>query len=186
MSRNPTVSANLPVLCVEIDPWRCAGPLGPSFTSVRGLVNAAGHAVASAVTGRSKEMTQALNLLNRDFVDINALLKNPNWSLDVMGMLLSKANADFAAYRAAKAIRDGPSTQGPVYSAGPSPPVPAPVYNAGPPAPVPVQPARSMFSRRSSTPTPPPAQHPSHSLFGHSSTHPTLPGLSLLRRSSSR
>jgi hypothetical protein len=69
-------------------------------------VNAAGHAMATAVTDRSKNMNVALNLLNKDVGDIVVLLKNSNWNLETMEFYLKKAYADFNAYKTAKEARD--------------------------------------------------------------------------------
>ncbi len=71
-----------------------------------GVVNAAGHAIATAVTGRSKDMNVALNLLNKDVEDIAVLLKNSNWNLETMEFYLKKANTDFNTYKTAKEARD--------------------------------------------------------------------------------
>ena len=125
MSRDSHTHSSLPVLCVEIEQWRGAGPgpkgvvsaerhmtavtgssLGPSFPSFKGVVNAAGHAMATAVTGRTKDMNMALNLLNKDVGDIAVLLKNSNWNLETMEFYLKKAYADFNAYKTAKEARD--------------------------------------------------------------------------------
>ncbi len=125
MSRDSHSHPSLPVLCAEIEQWRCTGPgpkgvasaarhmtavtdssLGPSFPSFKGVVNAAGHAMATAVTGRTKDMNVALNLLNKDVGDIAVLLKNSNWNLETTEFYLKKANIDFNAYRTAKEARD--------------------------------------------------------------------------------
>ena len=119
MSRDSHTHSSLPVLCVEIEQWRCAGPgpkgvvsaetgssIGPSFPSFKGVVNAAGHAMATAVTGRTKDMNMALNLLNKDVGDIAVLLKSRNWNMETMEFYLKKASIDFNAYRTAKEARD--------------------------------------------------------------------------------
>jgi hypothetical protein len=126
MSRDSHTHSSLPVLCVEIDQWRCAGPLGPkgaaspalhmtdvtgsslgpSFPSFKGVVNTAGHAMATAVTGGTKDMNVAFNLLNKDVGYITALLRSSNWNLETMKVYLKKAYPDFSTYKTAKEARD--------------------------------------------------------------------------------
>jgi hypothetical protein len=167
MSRNNNLHdvELLPVLRVSIDPWRCAGRLGPSFVE---SVNAAGHMFAKGVTGRGKDENMAYRSLVKISTDIEAMEKSASINPEAMQVLLKEQRTLFNRFLVLRAARKGqtpPSwaieppgqwSQQPTAPPGYAPP--AQPYQPAPGQHQSYPPQSGMYQGQ----PPPPGQYPSH------------------------
>ena len=115
MSRNSSSHTELlPVLRVSIDPWRCAGHLGPTFPnfpSMPGSIvqagNAFGHAAAKAITGRDKDENMAYNSLIRVTDSIKEMERSGAIDTETMNFQLNEQRKLYNQYVYSRAIRKG-------------------------------------------------------------------------------
>ena len=112
MSRRISAEPELvPVLCVEIDPWRCVRPClaagADGRSSLYDISKTAYHGAVTAVTGQSREEKKYRNDIVREIEFLRESLKKSDIDIASFNAHLHELLTDFNGYMEKRAARKG-------------------------------------------------------------------------------